>query len=146
MSDGRPSDSADDPEALARAAARATRELETPGDPEIGPPVPASALAANAISPSIDRGKEIVGGSSREILRLAWPVVASQVLLNLTGLIDRMMIGRLAEDGSAAIPLAAVGYATQLFHLVHSTLFAVGLACVALMARAIGARNPETAR
>jgi putative MATE family efflux protein len=146
LSDGRPSDSADDPEALARAAARATRELETPGDPEIGPPVPASALAANAISPSIDRGKEIVGGSSREILRLAWPVVASQVLLNLTGLIDRMMIGRLAEDGSAAIPLAAVGYATQLFHLVHSTLFAVGLACVALMARAIGGRDPQMAR
>jgi putative MATE family efflux protein len=72
--------------------------------------------------------------------------VASQVLLNLTGLIDRMMIGRLAEDGSAAVPLAAVGYATQLFHLVHSTLFAVGLACVALMARAIGSRDPLAAR
>ncbi|MFP6656104.1 MAG: MATE family efflux transporter, partial [Myxococcota bacterium] len=49
-------------------------------------------------------------------------------------------------EGSAAVPLAAVGYATQLFHLVHSTLFAVGLACVALMARAIGSGNPQTAR
>ena len=72
--------------------------------------------------------------------------MASQVLLNLTGIVDRMMIGQLAGEGGAAVPLAAVGYATQLFHLIHSTLFAVGLACVALMARSIGARNPERAR
>ncbi len=84
--------------------------------------------------------------SFAEILRLAWPVMASQVLLNLTGIVDRMMIGRLADDGGAAVPLAAVGYATQLFHLIHSTLFAVGLACVALMARAIGARDAARAR
>ncbi|MEE8165474.1 MAG: MATE family efflux transporter, partial [Myxococcota bacterium] len=67
-------------------------------------------------------------------------------LLSLTGLVDRMMIGRLAEDGSAAIPLAAVGYATQLFFLINSTLIAVGLACVALMARAIGSGDPARAR
>jgi len=73
-------------------------------------------------------------------------VMASQVMLNLTGVVDRMMIGRLAEGGDAAIPLASVGYATQLFHLIHSTLFAVGLACVALMARSIGAHDPERAR
>ncbi|HKK52021.1 MAG TPA: hypothetical protein VKA74_10555, partial [Myxococcota bacterium] len=54
-----------------------------------------------------------------EILRLAWPVMASQALLNGTGLVDRMMIGRLSEAGSAAIPLAAVGYAHQLFFLIH---------------------------
>ncbi len=81
-----------------------------------------------------------------EILRLAWPVMASQALLNGTGLVDRMMIGRLSEAGSAAIPLAAVGYAHQLFFLIHSTLVAVGLACVALMARAIGSGDPDRAR
>lgn len=138
---------ADVRESLAHTAESAAAELESPGDPEIGPPVPASALAANAIPPTAEStSASAADGSTREILRLAWPVVASQVLLNLTGLIDRMMIGRLAEDGSAAVPLAAVGYATQLFHLVHSTLFAVGLACVALMARAIGSRNPNSAR
>ena len=139
-------DGVDARESLVQAAERAQTELESPGDPEIGPPVPASALAANAIPPARDLTRTARGGSTREILRLAWPVVASQVLLNLTGLIDRMMIGRLAGDGSAAVPLAAVGYATQLFHLVHSTLFAVGLACVALMARAIGSQNPQAAR
>ena len=130
-------------------AESAEKLLESPNDPEIGPPVPASAVAASALAPRDfvqEPDASRVGGSAQEIVRLALPVIASQVLLNMTGLIDRMMIGRLAEDGGAAVPLAAVGFATQLFHLIHSTLFAVGLACVALMARAIGARNPQTAR
>jgi putative MATE family efflux protein len=88
----------------------------------------------------------VIRATTGEILRLAWPVMASQVLLNLTGLVDRMMIGRLSEDGSAAIPLAAVGFAHQLYFLIHSTLIALGLACVALMARAIGAGDAARAR
>jgi putative MATE family efflux protein len=136
-------------ESLEQTARSAESLLESPGDPEIGPPVPASAVAASALAARdfvSDTSASRLGGSAGEIVRLAWPVIASQVLLNMTGLIDRMMIGRLADDGSAAVPLAAVGYATQLFHLIHSTLFAVGLACVALMARAIGGGNPQTAR
>ncbi|MEO1936757.1 MAG: MATE family efflux transporter [Myxococcales bacterium] len=140
---GNPDEAAD---SLERTAKNAEALLESPNDPEIGPPVPASAVAASALAPKDFVGLPVAGGSAKEILRLAWPVIASQVLLNLTGLIDRMMIGRLAEGGSAAVPLAAVGYATQLFHLIHSTLFAVGLACVALMARAIGSGNTQTAR
>lgn len=116
-----------------------------PLDPEGGPAVPASSLAA-AAPPAKTAAPTTGGDTYRELLRLAWPVMASQVLLNLTGVVDRMMIGRLADEGGAAVPLAAVGYATQLFHLIHSTLFAVGLACVALMARAIGARDPARAR
>jgi len=107
-------------------------------------------LAAGAASPALETGARLPFtaplDSTRELLRLAWPVMASQVLLNLTGLVDRMMIGRLVEGGSAAVPLAAVGYAAQLFFLVHSTLIAVGLACVALMARAIGSGDPRRAR
>jgi putative MATE family efflux protein len=72
--------------------------------------------------------------------------MAGQVLLNATGLVDRMMIGRLSEAGGSAVPLAAVGYAHQLFFLIHSTLVAVGLACVALMARAIGSGDADRAR
>ncbi|MBJ19987.1 MAG: MATE family efflux transporter [bacterium] len=128
--------------------------IDAPGnplDPEVGPAVPAGSLAAGAtvgLSAPLHDAPLAAGGneSVREILRLAWPVMASQVLLNLTGVIDRMMIGRLASEGGAAVPLAAVGYATQLFHLIHSTLFAIGLACIALMARAIGGRDPARAR
>lgn len=120
-------------------------EPRAPLAPEGGPAVPAASLAS-AAAPGKARDRSFGGDSFVDLLRLAWPVMASQVLLNLTGVVDRMMIGRLADDGGAAVPLAAVGYATQLFHLIHSTLFAVGLACVALMARAIGARDAEHAR
>lgn len=132
--------------------ARLESELADPGDPESMPPIPASALAEFAARARVDSLEPDSGTTARsqpltrEILGLAWPVMASQVLLNLTGLVDRMMIGRLAEGGSAAVPLAAVGYASQLFFLIHSTLIAVGLACVALMARAIGAGDPRRAR
>lgn len=128
-----------------------------PDDPEVGPPLPASAVVASALAGLRERvarpiraaTSELEQAATQEILRLAWPVMASQVLLNLTGLIDRMMIGRLAhptEAGGAAVPLAAVGYATQIFNFVHTTLFAVGLACVALMARAIGSGDATRAR
>lgn len=65
----------------------------------------------------------------------------SQVLLNVVGLVDIAMVGRLGAG-----PVAAVGYATQFFHLSQSVLFAVGFACVALMANAIGAGRPGRAR
>jgi putative MATE family efflux protein len=65
----------------------------------------------------------------------------SQGLLSVVGLVDIAMVGRL---GSSAV--AAVGYASQFYHLSQSVLFAVGFACVALMAHAIGAGDPQRAR
>lgn len=142
------------PEERQSASDHARSELASPEDPEVGPPLPASAVVAGALAGLRDRlarplraaSAEVRQDATREMMRIAWPVMASQVLLNVTGLIDRMMIGRLAESGSAAVPLAAVGYATQIFNFVQTTLFSVGLACVALMARAIGAGDAERAR
>ena len=65
----------------------------------------------------------------------------SQVMVSGVGLIDIMMVGRLGSDA-----IAAVGYASQFLFLAISVLFAVGFACVALMARAIGAGDTDTAR
>jgi putative MATE family efflux protein len=65
----------------------------------------------------------------------------SQVMASAVGLVDIAMVGRLG-----AIAQAAVGYAAQLFFLAQSVLFAISFACVALMARAIGAGQPERAR
>jgi putative MATE family efflux protein len=79
--------------------------------------------------------------SLREMWGISWPVMLSQILLNVVGLIDLAMVGRL---GSEAV--AAVGYATQFSQLAQSVLYAVGFATVALMAHAIGARDPERAR
>lgn len=51
------------------------------------------------------------------------------------------MLGRLGTEA-----LAAVGYATQFFMLAQSLLLAVGAVCVALVARAVGGRDPLEAR
>jgi len=124
-------------------------------DPESAPGLPATTLAAQAVprseielDPLRERGGEV--GSSAgvaQILRLAWPIMLAAGAVAVAGIVDRAMVGRLGEEsGGAAIPLAAVGIATQFFFLVQSSLFAVGLACVALMARAIGAREPRRAQ
>lgn len=68
-------------------------------------------------------------------------MMLSQVLVSGVGLIDIMMVGRLGSDA-----IAAVGYASQFSFLAISVLFAVGFACVALMARAIGGGDPDHAR
>jgi len=128
-------------------------ELEELGDPETGPTLPSTTLAAAAAGPAaeLEADRSAVASHerrdvTREILRLSWPIMASQGMVSIGGLVDRAMVGRLGEDGGAAIPLAAVGFATQMFFLIQSALFAVGLSCVALMARAIGARDPNRAQ
>ena len=113
--------------------------LDTLFDPEGAPDLPATALAAGA-APGLLRAP-LALDSLGELWSLAWPVMLSQALLNAVGLLDIAMVGRI---GSEAV--AAAGYATQFFQLSQSVLFAVGSACVALMARAIGARDPEGAR
>lgn len=107
-------------------------------DPETAQPLPAASLAARA-------AERAVGGSRRaadgEIWTLAWPVIFSQALASVVSLIDIAMVGRLSRES-----VAAVGYTTQYFNLAQSILFAVGAACVALMARAIGAGDRDRAR
>lgn len=131
------------------AALEVEREIEELGDPEAGPSLPSTTLAAQAaVSTPGDTSRRFLGTGSRtrEILILSWPVMLSQGLISMAGLIDRAMVGRLGGSDDAAVPLAAVGFATQFFFLIQSTLFAVGLACVALMARAIGSGDPARAR
>ena len=111
-------------------------------DPE-GSDLPSATLATAATPPARDLGAptSVSFDSMREIWALSWPVMLSQVLLNLVGLIDIAMVGRLGSDA-----VASVGYASQFFHLSQSVLFAVGFATVALMAQAIGAGDPLRAR
>ena len=118
-------------------------------DPEATPDLPSTTLAVHA-APVATADKNSTSpprGLTREILHLSWPVMLAQGAITFAGIIDRAMVGRLGDYlGGAATPLAAVGLASQFFFLVQSSLFAVGFACVALMARAIGARRPEEAR
>jgi len=119
------------------------------GDPETSPNLPATTLAAHAAPHLQDEldVRSLGRHTTREILRLSWPVMLAQGAVTFAGIIDRAMVGRLGDGaGGAATPLAAVGLASQFFFLVQSSLFAIGLACVALMARAIGARTPRQAQ
>ena len=77
----------------------------------------------------------------RQVLRLSWPVVLSQLLVNAVNLVDMVMLGRLGTD-----TLAAVGYATQCLFVVQSCVMAVGAACVAMMSRSIGSGRTDRAR
>jgi Na+-driven multidrug efflux pump len=115
-------------------------ELEALGDPEISSPLPSGALAAHAALP-VDDARTRRRRTDFEIWTLAWPVILSQVLVSFGSLVDIAMVGRLSREA-----VAAVGYVTQYLWLTQSVLFAVGIACVALMARAIGARAPARAR
>ena len=107
-------------------------------DPE-GSDLPSSTLASAAGSGAAPRAPR--HDSLREIWALSWPVMASQALLNVVGLVDIAMVGRLGS-----VSVAAVGYASQFFHLSQSVLFGIGFATVAVMARAIGAGDPLSAR
>ncbi|NNL85392.1 MAG: MATE family efflux transporter, partial [Myxococcales bacterium] len=68
-------------------------------------------------------------------------MMLSQLLISFVSLVDIGMVGRLGTEEQAA-----VGYATQFHFLTQSVFFAIGFACVARMARAIGGGDLERAR
>ncbi len=112
-------------------------EVAEPDDPESAPAIPAAAVAGHAAA--LRRADALA--TDREIWRLAWPVILSQVLASAVSLVDIAMLGRLGSSS-----LAAVGYVTQIFLLSQAVLFAIGVAGVALMSRAIGAGDLARAR
>ncbi|CAG1001760.1 putative FMN/FAD exporter YeeO [Myxococcaceae bacterium] len=121
----------------------ATENDDPVEDPESSPAIPSAVVASHAAG-SVAYGagaSPAHGRTEREIWRLAWPVILAQVLASIVSLIDIAMVGRLGRDS-----VAAVGYTTQFLNLAQSVMFAVGAACVAMMARAIGARAPDRAR
>lgn len=101
---------------------------------------PAAALSSGRTStrPSLppDPKRDV-----RTILLLTWPVVVGQLLANAVPIFDLLMLGKYGTT-----TLAAVGYASQFLMLTQATLMALGAACVAMMARAIGARDEARAR
>jgi len=80
------------------------------------------------------------GSVARRVLTLAWPSVAEQSLITLIGLVDAYIVGHL---GAAA--LAGVGLGGQVMNLVAAVFGAVGVGATALVARSIGAHDPEEA-
>jgi putative MATE family efflux protein len=77
----------------------------------------------------------------RDIWAMAWPAILSFVVVNVVDVIDVALVGRLGRH-----TVAAWGYAAQCVHLVETLVQSVGIGCVALVARATGARDPARGR
>jgi MATE family multidrug resistance protein len=78
---------------------------------------------------------------ARRVLTLALPAVAEQLLVMMISLVDFYIVGHL---GAAAV--GGVGMGGQLQFLTGSFLSAVGVGSTALVARHVGAEEPEQAR
>lgn len=76
----------------------------------------------------------------RRVRTLAWPAVLEQLLNMSVGLADTYIVGHLG-----AAPLAAVGLSVQSLNLFWALFSAIGVGSTALVARRIGAREPEAA-
>jgi len=124
---------------LARGEVPATAEPTAP-TPPAGPGAPghgfplvvaAAAGPAPALTPSATR---------RTILRLAWPVIAENILATLTQVVGMIMVGHL---GAAAI--TAVGLSFQPLWLIQGFFMGLGAGTTALVARFTGAGLPRDA-
>lgn len=78
------------------------------------------------------------GPLRKQILQLALPVVADQLLTTLTNIVDMMMVGRL---GAASV--AAIGLSNHPLFLSMAIFMGVGIGTTALVARHTGAGEPE---
>lgn len=95
------------------------------------------ALTADAASVATTARAEL----RRTIWNLAWPVIVTFLFESMVGLVDTLMVGRL---GAAAV--AAVGVGAQVLSGVSVAMTAVGTGTLALVARHIGAGEPDEAR
>jgi putative MATE family efflux protein len=77
----------------------------------------------------------------RDLWAMAWPAMLSFVVVNIVDVVDVWLIGHLGRQ-----TMAAWGYASQCLNLIETLLLSVGIGCVALMARAVGADDGPRAR
>ncbi|MBI4514743.1 MAG: MATE family efflux transporter [Deltaproteobacteria bacterium] len=104
---------------------------------------PSLTVTAEPVSPRVPAPAIAVSQSElrRVIWALAWPVIITFLFESLVGLVDTLMVGRL---GAAAV--ASVGVGAQILSGVSVAMTAVGTGTLALVARHIGAAEPEEAR
>ena len=77
----------------------------------------------------------------RDAMRLAFPVMLEEALGTAVGYVDAAMVGRLGASASAA-----VGMTATVTWLVNAPLWAMGVAVMAVISRAMGAGDRDTAR
>ena len=100
-------------------------------------------MRADLAGPSLARnaGRPVAAELDRVVWSLAWPVIANLVSEAMVGLVDTLMVGRLGRDA-----VAAVGVGIQILGSVQVVTFAVGTGTTALVARHVGAGEPQAVR
>ena len=85
--------------------------------------------------------RDLTNGSLyRGILSLAIPMIASGTLQSIQNMVDLFFVNRLGENA-----VAAVGMSGQALMVLIAVFMGVGLSTVALISRAVGAKDPEHA-
>ena len=82
----------------------------------------------------------ITGDPKKAINKLAWPLIASMLLIFLNNLIDSIWVAGLGPD-----PLAAIGYVTPLFMVLVGFGNGIGAGATSLISRYIGAEKRDDA-
>ncbi|NER35549.1 MAG: MATE family efflux transporter [Oscillatoria sp. SIO1A7] len=99
----------------------------------------ASETKAESILAPSD-SEALPGITVKEVLRLALPAVAQLMLQSLVFLADRAMLGRYSTDSLASMQVSATFY-----WCLYSTVSAFSVGAIALVGRAVGARERRLA-
>ena len=91
-------------------------------------------------SRNLARHRIVTGNVWKTVWWLAWPSVITMLLQTANGMVDIAFVGRL---GAAA--LSGVGLASQIMMILMSIAAAVSVGATALVARFVGADEPENA-
>jgi putative MATE family efflux protein len=73
---------------------------------------------------------------NRQLLTLAWPSLIENILQTMLGVVDLIFVGKLGADA-----IAGVGLGNQLMFTLVVIYMGLGIGTVALVARAVGARE-----
>lgn len=99
-------------------------------------------MAVLRIGRRAPRGTETLSpGLRREITALAWPSLIENVLQSMLGVVNMMMVGQLGPTS-----ISSVGVAQQINFTLQVAYSGLAVGNTALVARSIGAKDPEAAQ
>ena len=81
------------------------------------------------------------GNIRKAVWGLAWPVLVTNILMTITGLLNAAFVGRLGYREA----MAAVGLSEQILMVIFSVVMSVAVGTTALVARFTGAGDRQQA-
>ncbi|ABW18430.1 MATE family efflux transporter [Alkaliphilus oremlandii] len=78
-----------------------------------------------------------------DVIDIAWPVLVELLLSSLFGMVDMIMLGRIADSALAAASMAAVGITNQPLFIGLSLVQALNVGATAMIARYLGSNRRD---